>query len=347
MRVVRAVATLGAVVAFAAWGGAGQTATASADSPSPPAASIANVKIVDFAFQQPTLTLSSGEEVTWTNAGAVPHDVVDRGGTFDTQPILPGHSASVTFTVPGTYSYFCRIHPTLMNATIVVTGQGAQARVNRIQVKEYSFGPPTLTVATGSLVEVANVGTLPHSMTAKNGAFDSGIVTPGPDEGRFAGSNTAFSAPTEPGRYAFFCKVHPTLMHGVLIVTGSPRAGPALGSTAPARVNVGVRDFAFTPVEISVAPGGSVTWSNAGPSPHTATFDAVNLDTGVIQPGASASLTAPTQPGTYSYHCNIHPTLMHGVIVVVGSNQTDPTRLEAGAASRVSLAAGIWRRSHR
>ena len=77
----------------------------------------AAVQVVDFTYNPLTLTVDAGTAVTFTNAGSHPHTVTDRGGTFDTNPISPKASASVTFSVPGTYSYFCRINPAKMNGT--------------------------------------------------------------------------------------------------------------------------------------------------------------------------------------------------------------------------------------
>ncbi|MGH2726467.1 MAG: plastocyanin/azurin family copper-binding protein, partial [Actinomycetota bacterium] len=113
-----------------------------------PGSPVVEVKAAEFAFTPSKLEVDLGATVRWTNAGEIPHVVTDRGGTFDTQPILPGRSRTVTFTVPGTYSYFCRVHPGQMNANLVVRGSGEQARANRVEANEYSFTPSTLTVAT-------------------------------------------------------------------------------------------------------------------------------------------------------------------------------------------------------
>jgi plastocyanin len=74
-----------------------------------------------------------------------------------------------------------------------------------------------------------------------------------------------------------------------------------------------------------VAAGGKVTVTNRGQAPHTMTLDDVQLDTGNIAPGASAELTAPDAPGSYSYRCAVHPARMRGVLVVLGRNTEDPS----------------------
>jgi hypothetical protein len=95
-------------------------------------------------------------------------------------------------------------------------------------------------------------------------------------------------------------------------------------------VDVGAVDFGFEPNDASVAAGGKVKFANKGQAPHTLTFDDVQLDTGSVAPGASAELTAPDAPGSYSYRCTVHPARMRGVLVVLGRDTEDPN---AGAAA--------------
>jgi plastocyanin len=178
------------------------------------------------------------------------------------------------------------------------------------------------------------VGGKPHTLTADDGSFDTGVVTPGAEGGRFAGTNATFTV-TKPGTYNFHCEVHPTIMKGTMTVVGQPppTPGPAPPSVAPKTASVDVVDFAFKEPQVSVAPGGEVTFHNTGEAPHTATLDDVQADTGTIQPGASAKLTAPTKPGSYSYRCTIHPAKMRGVLVVVGQNTADPAVSPAASAT--------------
>ena len=300
-------------------------------------------RIVSFAFEPPERTVASGTTITWTNNSDRPHTVTDRGGTFDTNPIAPNATGEVTFSAPGVYHYFCRINPSKMNGIITVAGDTGQASVNRVEAidpapqftgERLRFVPDTLTVKAGSTLQFANVGGKPHSLTADDGSFDTGIVAPGAEAGRFAGTNASITL-KEPGTFKFHCDVHPQAMTGTLTVTGTPPAGPgpAPPSDAARQVSVDTVDFAFKPAQASVAPGGEVTWTNSGAAPHTATFDDVALDTGTIAPGSSGKLTAPDKPGSYSYKCKIHPGKMRGVLVVVGQNQADPTAAAAAKAT--------------
>ncbi|HEU4399795.1 MAG TPA: hypothetical protein VFU54_18385, partial [Actinomycetota bacterium] len=64
------------------------------------------------------------------------------------------------------------------------------------------------------------------------------------------------------------------------------------------------------------------------------------LDTGNIDPGASAELTAPDAPGSYSYRCAVHPARMRGVLVVLGRDTEDPNAQAAAPAAAPAPAGG-------
>ena len=290
-------------------------------------------EIVDFEILPPELEVEAGDTITWTNNGGRPHTVTDRGGMFDTKPILPGAQASITLTVPGSYEIFCRINPSRMNATVVVAPGSEPAAAVRVQAiddaregETLRFDPAELEMAAGAQLVLANVGGLPHSLRAEDGSFRIPVVEPGAEQGRFAGGN-GFVAVTEPGTYEFFCDIHPDVMRGTLVVTetavdSQDRAPPITEAPATTAaptaddVQATFEDFAFDPVETAVEPGSTVTWQNAGDTAHTATFDDVEIDTGPVQPGETASVTAPEDPGSYSYFCAIHPGQMRGVLLV-------------------------------
>jgi plastocyanin len=80
---------------------------------------------------------------------------------------------------------------------------------------------------------------------------------------------------------------------------------------------VTVADFHFTPGTTTIHVGDTVTWSNSGPSSHTATATNGSFNTGILKKGQSASHTF-SQAGTFAYACQIHP-FMHGTIVVLAS----------------------------
>ncbi|GAB2743134.1 cupredoxin domain-containing protein [Kitasatospora kifunensis] len=90
--------------------------------PSAPAAANA-VTIRNFAFSPAALTVKAGTTVTWTNTDPDAHTVTSKqgsGGPLNSAPLTTGATYSYTFTAPGTYPYFCTIHP-FMVATVEVT----------------------------------------------------------------------------------------------------------------------------------------------------------------------------------------------------------------------------------
>ena len=85
-------------------------------------AAAANRVIIDnFSFGPNTLTVAVGTKVVWTNDDADPHTVTSAGDAkvLKSPPLDTGDSFAFTFDKPGTYRYFCSIHPH-MQGTIVV-----------------------------------------------------------------------------------------------------------------------------------------------------------------------------------------------------------------------------------
>jgi plastocyanin len=78
------------------------------------------IDIRNFAFAPQTLTVPAGTQVVWTNRDDEPHLITSAGAQFAPSPALDttDHYA-VTFSKPGTYAYYCSIHP-MMVGTIIV-----------------------------------------------------------------------------------------------------------------------------------------------------------------------------------------------------------------------------------
>jgi len=78
------------------------------------------IEIKDFVFNPQTITVKSGEKITWINHDEEPHTIVSVEKQFKKSPALDtDEQFSVTTSVPGTYTYFCSVHPK-MTGTIVV-----------------------------------------------------------------------------------------------------------------------------------------------------------------------------------------------------------------------------------
>jgi plastocyanin len=78
------------------------------------------IVIKDFHFTPQTLTVKSGEKITWINRDEEPHTVVSVEKQFKkSAPLDTDEVFTITAGAPGTYTYFCSVHPK-MTGTIVV-----------------------------------------------------------------------------------------------------------------------------------------------------------------------------------------------------------------------------------
>jgi plastocyanin len=111
MRTIRLVALVAAILA--------------AFTASPTRAAETEVTIDNFTFAPERSTVKAGTIVTWINRDDIPHTVTSATRVFKSKALDTDDKFSFTFTTPGTYEYFCSLHPH-MKATIVVeaaTGQ--------------------------------------------------------------------------------------------------------------------------------------------------------------------------------------------------------------------------------
>jgi len=77
------------------------------------------VVIENFSFAPATLTVKTGTTVTWINRDDVPHTVNENDKRFKSGPMDTDDQFSYTFSAPGTFSYFCAIHPKMTGQIIV------------------------------------------------------------------------------------------------------------------------------------------------------------------------------------------------------------------------------------
>ena len=79
------------------------------------------IEIKDFAFNPQTITVKSGQTITWINRDEEPHTIVSVEKQFKKSSALDtDQTFTITTGAPGTYTYFCSVHPK-MTGTIVVT----------------------------------------------------------------------------------------------------------------------------------------------------------------------------------------------------------------------------------
>lgn len=84
-----------------------------------PVTGVTQVTMQNSAYQPANMQVRVGTTVTWTNRDMVPHSVTFKNGMKESGLLSQGQSFSYTFTTPGTYQYFCTVHPSMI-ATITV-----------------------------------------------------------------------------------------------------------------------------------------------------------------------------------------------------------------------------------
>jgi plastocyanin len=77
------------------------------------------VEVKEFKFKPESITVALGTTVTWRNGDEEPHTITSTDGVFRSSALESAGRFSYTFTKPGTYHYFCAIHPH-MRADVVV-----------------------------------------------------------------------------------------------------------------------------------------------------------------------------------------------------------------------------------
>jgi plastocyanin len=79
----------------------------------------AAVKIDNFVFSPNPVTVPVGSTVRWVNQDDIPHNVVSDDKSFKSKALDTDESFTYTFTKPGTYTYFCSIHPKMTGKIVV------------------------------------------------------------------------------------------------------------------------------------------------------------------------------------------------------------------------------------
>ena len=78
------------------------------------------VSIDNFTFGPQTLTVKAGTTVTWMNKDDIPHGIGSANNAFPKSKALDtDDSYSFTFATPGTYQYFCYLHPKMVGSIVV------------------------------------------------------------------------------------------------------------------------------------------------------------------------------------------------------------------------------------
>ena len=277
--------------------------TATPTPPPPPPAGAAGVDVDDNFFSPESLEISTGTTVQWTWVGAVPHTVTAAGGSFDSSIQFSGSTFSYTFDTAGEYVIDCILHPG-MTMTVIAAGASipggqdsvsnpdptatpapsgsAPAGATTVEVDDIFFSPSTISVGVGEAVLWTWVGVVPHTATAGDGSFDSGIL--------FGGATFSWSWQTA-GTYEVICLLHPDMRLTVTVAEASAEATatPVPSTATPATAISTPVPSTSTPVPATSTP--AATTSTPVPAQPTSTSVPATST-----PAAATSTPVPAQP---------------------------------------------------
>jgi plastocyanin len=206
-------------------------------------------------------------------------------------------------------------------------GEKPKAQAVTLEAKGLKFTQTELSLNAGAQVNMTfkndDAGTQ-HNFVLFNGSDPSapvifrGSLNTGPTTVSYS-----FGAPAKPGTYLFHCDVHPGPMHGTVRVETGPAPGPTQEEA---------KGLKFLQTKLTAGPsGGTVTihFVNSDPGvPHNiavfrgsdATAPLVFRGELLSGPGdTDYSFNAPP-PGTYFFHCDVHPTTMTGTLTIGGGS---------------------------
>jgi len=118
VRIMATKMVVGAVLAGGLWGTSLTRAGYPAAAQQAQAASV-QVKIDNFSFNPQEITVATGTTVTWVNQDDIPHTVTSTTDAFKSKALDTDGKFSFKFDKPGTYDYYCSIHPK-MTAKVIV-----------------------------------------------------------------------------------------------------------------------------------------------------------------------------------------------------------------------------------
>lgn len=235
-------------------------------------------------------------------------------------------------------------------AVVSVLAIGGGAGIGRAATKtvtiDSTLHPTTLTIQPGDAVTWVNADSERHRMRSREGPveWDSNDIEPG--------EHYTFTF-TVSGTYPYLDERDDenTAYHGTIVVAssggGSGGGGGAGGGTggggggavqAPSSAAVRIVDKTFTPGTVTIATGGTVSWSNDDDQSHTVNASAGGFASGTLSPGGKYSRTF-TAAGTFGYFCAIHPDMKGSVRVQTASGTVPPPKPATGGTSAAAQAA--------
>jgi plastocyanin len=306
--------------------------------PASASAATTTIKITNH-LSPAELSVAAGTTIRFVNADGERHRMRSQSGPaeFDSHNLEPGQAYSMKLTAKGTYTYLDERDDENSRyfGRIVVGGGGSSSGGTKtaaptsgsasVSMAGRAFSPATVTISAGGSVTFRNDDDRAHTVTATDGAFNSGSISQGGSWKR------TFK---QAGTFSYLCAIHPE-MNGKVVVKGttaaaapkpkpSPTPKPVLKPAATAAVDAEIRDFAFAPATLSVPVGSTVTWRNTGEAPHTVTAEDGSFDSDMIAAGGSWARTFQTA-GSFSYVCAFHPDMAGTVTVTSAATAASPS----------------------
>lgn len=241
-------------------------------------------------FDPSTLKVAAGTTVTWTNHDTVSHTVTSgnpsdnqTGTLFNSNLIPSGKSFSFTFKEPGTYNYFCEVHP-WMNGKVIVTSS---------------------TTGTSQPSPAPQPSSTPREATPQSTATPQ-PATPTPQ------TSTTTSQSGTPTQQA---SAPPTPLTPLPTFTTPPTSSSTLVTIttgSAALTSCEQTSSCFSPDVLYVSPGTSVTWKNTDLVSHDVIYGSPEsgspslFDSNSLSPGQSFTYHF-VHPGIYPYYDKAYP----------------------------------------
>ncbi len=276
--------------------------------PAPSSANEVRSDIKDFVLED--LTVPVGTTVIWENRDGTPHTTTSGNspspsGVWDSPLLRQGGAFQFTFDQPGSFPYFCTVHPDMV-ATVTVTDSAS----------------PALAAASPTAISVPVPAATQPPATQTPAALPSTTATPAPTvtptPQPVANSPTVIPAAT-PAPAAPTATPVPATATPTTVPTSTPEP---MGQTVDSDV------VNFTLEDLNIPRGTTVTWHNLDAAPHTSTSGVSPTpsgvwDSGIFNQGGSFSFTFE-ETGSFPYFCTVHP-FMVGTITVTEAEQATAT----------------------
>jgi plastocyanin len=230
------------------------------------------VSITSTGFRPASVTVPSGNSVTWTNDDSTKHQVVANDGSFSSPVLAPKQSFTRVFKAGGTFVYHDGLHPALKGTVTVIPPR-------TVWITGNGFVPSTISILTGQAVTWVNRTTANQQVLADDASFASTVLAP-----RASFSHTFSTA----GTFGYRNGLQPT-MKGTVVVT-TPRAGESITLSSSARIVTYGSSVELTGTVANGTAGEKVTITA---NPQAGKF---TKSTQTVSAGAGGAFSATVRP---------------------------------------------------